>query len=276
MRKMLWFVAIAAWVSGCVTSGTHDKVLAELDQTKNELQNTKSDLEKTKQACESERSDLTGKLTQVSKKGEEQDAMLASMNTRIGELTGEKTQLSEKQQKLRAQIEELERMRVAAEKRQADFKRLVMKLKKMMDAGTLAIKPRNGLLVVQMSSDVVFPPASTQIKPAAREAIAELAQTLATFEGRRFQVIGHSDNVPIRSARFPSNWELSAARAVEVVKLLVENGVKPEMISAAGNAEFDPLVENDTPEDRATNRRVEIVFLPKIDEMPGFDEVLKG
>lgn len=276
MQKRLWILATASWMSACVTSGTHKKLLAELDQTKNELQNTKGDLEKIKQNCDTERSDLTGKLTQVSKRGEEQDAMLASMNSRIGELTGEKTQLSERQQKLHDQIEDLEKMRVAAEKRQADFKQLVMKLKKMMDAGTLAVKPRNGLLVVQMSSDVVFPLASTQIKPAAREAIAELARTLATFQGRRFQVIGHSDNVPIRSARFPSNWELSAARAVEVVKLLIENGVKPEMISAAGNAEFDPLIDNQTPENRATNRRVEIVFLPKIDELPGFDEVLKG
>jgi chemotaxis protein MotB len=55
---------------------------------------------------------------------------------------------------------------------------------------------------------------------------------------------------------------------------MIEAGVPPEMISAAGNAEFDPLTENDTPEGRTTNRRVEIVFLPKIDELPGFDQVL--
>ncbi len=144
----------------------------------------------------------------------------------------------------------------------------------MIDAGTLQVKIRNGRMLVQMSSDVVFPPASTRIKPDAKTAIEELATTIATFAGRKFQVLGHSDATPIRSARFPSNWELSVQRATEVVKLMVEAGVPPEMLSAAGSAEFDPLVDNETPENRTTNRRVEIIFMPKIDELPGFDEVL--
>ena len=84
-----------------------------------------------------------------------------------------------------------------------------------------------------------------------------------------------STATPIRSARFPSNWELSSQRAVEVVKVMIEAGVKAEMLTAAGAAEFDPLVDNETPENRSTNRRVEIIFLPKIDELPGFDQVLK-
>ena len=101
----------------------------------------------------------------------------------------------------------------------------------------------------------------------------KLAMALAQFQDRKFQVVGHSDATPIHTARFPSNWELSTQRAIEVVKLLVEEGVPPEIISAAGSAEFDPLIDSDLPEDMAMNRRVEVVFVPKIDELPGFDSL---
>ncbi|MBW1871084.1 MAG: hypothetical protein JRJ19_03415, partial [Deltaproteobacteria bacterium] len=125
--------------------------------------------------------------------------------TEKGTLTKERTKMSEEQKKLASQIQELNRMKAAAEKRSADYRNLLNKLRKMIDAGTLQVKIRNGRMLVQMSSDVVFPPASTRIKPEAKVAIEELAMTIATFAGRKFQVLGHSDSTPIRSARFPSN-----------------------------------------------------------------------
>jgi chemotaxis protein MotB len=145
------------------------------------------------------------------------------------------------------------------------------KLNKMIDAGTLQVKIRNGRMVVQMSSDVVFPPGGIIIKPEAKAAIEQLAQTIKEFPDRKFQVVGHTDGAPIKTARFPSNWELSTQRAVEVTKLMVQAGVPAANISAAGNGEFDPLVANDTPENKTQNRRVEIVFMPKLDELPGFE-----
>ena len=70
----------------------------------------------------------------------------------------------------------------------------------------------------------------------------------ANFSDRRFQIEGHTDNVPIKSARFPSNWELSTARALAVVHLLTDMGVTPENLSAAGFGEFRPRADNDTDE----------------------------
>jgi chemotaxis protein MotB len=269
-------------LGGCVTTGTHEKVLQDLDQTRKELAGTRDELAKEKDERSKEKAELDGKLAAAISQGQAVEASLASMTMKVEQLTGEKTKLASERAKLTdeqkemiKQIEELKRIRAAAEKRMADYRSLLDKLRKMMDAGTLQVKVRNGLMLVQMSSDVVFASASTQIKAEAKEALIELAQTLGTFENRRFLVIGHSDSTPIRSARFPSNWELSSQRAVEVVKLLTENGVRPENISAAGAAEFDPLMPNDNAENRTVNRRVEIIFLPKIDEMPGFEEVLK-
>ncbi len=275
-------LALGMAFGGCVTSGTHEKVLMELDATKKELANTKDALTKEQQALAgekdaraAEKAELDGKLLAALNQGRQLEENLASMSMKVGELKGDKDKLTDEQKALVAQVEELRKLRAAAEARMADYRRLLEKLKKMMDAGTLQVKVRNGMMLVQMSSDVVFAPAATGIKDEAKAALVELAQTLASFTDRRFLVIGHSDSTPIRSARFPSNWELSTQRAVEVVKLLVDSGVRPESISAAGWAEFDPLVDNETPENRTVNRRVEIIFMPKIDELPGFEEVLK-
>lgn len=90
---------------------------------------------------------------------------------------------------------------------------------------------------------------------------------------RKYQVAGHTDDVPIHTARFASNWELSTARAVEVVRFLISNGMKPQQLSAAGFGEFDPAVPNDSTEHRAQNRRIEIVLLPNLSELPSLDNL---
>ncbi len=114
---------------------------------------------------------------------------------------------------------------------------------------------------------MLFDSGQTAIKPAGRDALLQVAKVLATVPGRTFQVAGHTDNVPIQNARFPSNWELSTARAVEVVKLLVAQGVAPGELSAAGYGEFDPVAGNDAPDGRAKNRRIEITLQPNLDEL---------
>ncbi len=275
MRQAAILVAVAM-LSGCMMKGTHEQILRDekaaaqkvLDECNGKL-NTETEARK---ACDE-------KLTLTTDGLQKTQADLVAREMQIGKLLTEKGTLSkemaEEQKKLSQQIQQLERMRQAAEKRSAEFRDLLSKLAKMIDAGSLQVKIRNGLMLVQMSSDVLFASASTNIKPDARSAIEELARTLATFSGRKFLILGHSDSTPIRTARFPSNWELSTQRAIEVAKIMIENGVEPGMLSAAGAAEFDALVENDTPDNRAVNRRVEIIFMPKIDEMPGFEQVLQ-
>jgi chemotaxis protein MotB len=95
---------------------------------------------------------------------------------------------------------------------------------------------------------------------------------LSTVGDRDFLVAGHTDNVPIRTALFPSNWELSTRRAVEVVHILVAQGMSPKVLAAAGYGEFDPVAANDTPEHRAQNRRIEIVLQPNLSDLPPLDE----
>src|SRR5262249_36409031 len=121
-----------------------------------------------------------------------------------------------------------------------------------------------------------FDTGKTEIKPEGRTALSEVAEALRGISGRRFQVAGHTDTVPIKTKEFPSNWELSAARAVEGVKLLVEKGVRSDEGSAAGYAEFDPEQRNATEKGRTKNRRIEIVVVHNVEDLVKMPEVGKA
>lgn len=113
---------------------------------------------------------------------------------------------------------------------------------------------------VRIMDTVLFKPGSAVLLPEARPIMEKLAVVIqdAPFD---VMVEGHTDDIPIKTAEFPTNWELSTARAVTVLKFMQEQGVKPNKLSAAGYAEFHPLLPNITAENRSKNRRVEINFI---------------
>src|SRR5262249_56552224 len=115
--------------------------------------------------------------------------------------------------------------REQAENRAAKLRQMVGKFKSMIDAGKLEVEIRNGLMLVKLPDNILFDPGKTDLKEAGQEAIKQVTQILAGIEGRKFQVTGHTDNVPIKSHKFKSNWELSAQRAVEVVKFMSGAGL---------------------------------------------------
>lgn len=113
-------------------------------------------------------------------------------------------------------------------------------------------------VVVSLPEAGAFAVGQADLSQAARRVIREMAGVLAGETGE-IRVEGHTDNAPIATSRFASNWELSAARATEVIRFLIaQGGIAPERLSAAGYGEFRPLGPNDTPEARARNRRVDI------------------
>ncbi len=118
---------------------------------------------------------------------------------------------------------------------------------------------KNGL-VVSLSEAGVFAPGEAAINSDAQNLIKTLAETLQTTQ-MLIRVEGHTDATPISNAKFSSNWELSTARAANVLQKLVENGIAPERLSAAGYGGFQPLADNSRSEGRAQNRRVDVVIL---------------
>ena len=118
-------------------------------------------------------------------------------------------------------------------------------------------------LVVSLREVGFFDSGSATVKPTSQEAFRRIAELLLEWR-YRVRIEGHTDNVPIHTAQFASNWELSTARAIEVIRLLiVRYQFEPQRLSAAGYAEFHPTASNDTPEGRQLNRRVDLVILGK-------------
>jgi chemotaxis protein MotB len=126
---------------------------------------------------------------------------------------------------------------------------------------TVSITPTKEGLIVSLREIGFFDSGSTQLRP---DAASTLAEFVAVVGPRRVRVRieGHTDNVPIHSGRFRSNWELSTGRATEITELFIERyGMAPDRLSAAGYAEYHPVASNDTPEGRALNRRVDLIIL---------------
>ena len=155
-----------------------------------------------------------------------------------------------------------------AAKRLAEYNSMLKQLKSMIDSGKLKVRIVRNKMVIELPEAVLFASGSAKLKPEGIRVLAELGPVLASIKGREFQVGGHTDNKPIRTKRFPSNWELSGARSLDVGKLLVEYGVPANRLSAAAYGDTQPVADNDTPEGRALNRRIEIALQPNLDELP--------
>jgi len=116
-----------------------------------------------------------------------------------------------------------------------------------------------GQIRLQMNAQLLFPPGSDQLKPEGLAALSKLVKVLLASD-TKINVEGHSDNIPIDTERFHSNWALSAARAVSVVEQLIASGIPEEKLHASAYGDTRPLASNGSPEGRAKNRRVEFVL----------------
>ena len=207
---------------------------------------------------------------------------LANANAELSGLRSEKGNLETQLANLRKEIERLTgessanaKLAEQAKKRLETFKKMLESFRSLVDSGKLKIKIVNNKMIVEMASAILFDSGSAQLSEEGEAALTEVASILADIEGRNFQVAGHTDNIPIKNRRFKSNWDLSSARAISVVKHLVENGVPASSISGAGYADTQPAASNDTEEGRAQNRRIEIVLQPNLDELPDLSALEK-
>ena len=194
---------------------------------------------------------------------------LSDEEMQIGQLKGSlgiaQSQAMTDEQK--SQLDEAKRAVEEAQERGKLLADLQTKFKRMIDAGHLKVTTRHGRVVLQLHNDVLFDAGEAEVKAAGKTALAEVAATLRGVGAKRFQVAGHTDNLPITTEKkklFPTNWELSTARAIAVVKLLTSEGVEPTTLSAAGYGPYDPVASNGTPDGQAKNRRIEITLVPNV------------
>ncbi len=145
------------------------------------------------------------------------------------------------------------------------YAKLIEQLEQEVESGKLEIYRLEGRLQVRALDQILFDTGSTVIKAEGRAVLARVAEQIRKLGGHRVRIEGHTDSVPISTARFSSNWELSASRAAGVARFFVEQGLDPGRLTAAGLGEFHPIAPNDSRKGRARNRRIEIVLVP-VDE----------
>ncbi|MFC1619911.1 flagellar motor protein MotB [Candidatus Neomarinimicrobiota bacterium] len=146
------------------------------------------------------------------------------------------------------------------------YDELSEKLAAEISRGEITITELRNKLSINILSQILFLSGEAEVRQQGREVLNRVSDVLQTVQRQRIQIIGHTDNVPVGEKlqpRYPTNWELSTARATTVARLLIEEyGVNPKLISVSGYAEYKPVAANDTKEGRAQNRRIEIALTP--------------
>lgn len=201
------------------------------------------------------------------------DAAATAASADVERLRAEVDSLTKERATLQGALQELERRRKQADARVAEFRKLIERFRPLIDAGQLRVKIADGRMVVELATDVLFSSGSAKLSGGGKAAVKEVATVLASVPGRSFQVEGHTDNVPISTKRYRSNWELASARAIRVVRAMIAGGLDPQRVSAASYSEFKPAADNAATGGRKANRRIEIVVVPDLSSLPGFEEL---
>lgn len=253
MKKSILIVSIIVFsLSACVSKSTHEKEVSNLNQ---QIEASVAAISKAR----SENAALTEERNQL------QENLISTAKDR-GQL---KASLDE----MKKAMEEMRQRQAEQKQRLQDFEDLTKRFKKLTDSGALSVNFIDGKMVVSLGSDVLFSSGSAKLSAAGLEALKEVTNQLNSIPDKRYQVEGHTDNVRISTATFPSNWELAAARAINVTRAMIETGMAPERVSAASFGDTSPRQSNDTPEGKAANRRIAIVVVPDLSTMPGYDQL---
>ena len=171
----------------------------------------------------------------------------------------------------KGELENLRKQKAEAAKQLEAFNQMREKLQKVISAGTLGLLVRDGRLIVRLSEDVLYPSGRADLSRDGELALMEVALAIRQFPDRRFMVAGHTDNKPIsQNLAYVDNWELSTQRALTVARFLTEAKIKPQNLVVAGYGEHDPIADNASTRGRSENRRIEIILLPDLSELPAF------
>ena len=246
---LVWLSAVA--LSACLSQGAFRRKEAEAEQYRQDWQSERG-----------RAADLQGRLDASSANAEKLRGDLASEEEALAqqraELDAANALLAEAQSSQQA----LEVAKADLERKSAEYEQLAGSLRSEIEAGRVEITELRGKMTVKMKDKVLFSSGSAALGKDGRAALQAVADAFRNLQGKTIRVEGHTDDVPTGKSAFPTNWELSTARALVVVRFLQQAGVDPTRLAAAGYGEYQPIAPNDTPEGRSQNRRIEIVLAP--------------
>ena len=277
MKKAVTLI-LTVFLASCVSQ----KKFTELEQLQ---QNTKSLLDTTTikmNACEEEKEAALASLETL----KEQNKFLNANNQDLINNIGNLTTLSQKgAENLERSLESMkekdlriEKMQDAVTKKDSVTLALVTSLKGVLgnlSDDDIEINVEKGVVYVSISDKLLFNSGSYNVTQRAKEVLGKVAKVVNDKPEIEFMVEGHTDNVPIKIEGIEDNWDLSVKRATSVVRILQNDfDVKPERMTASGRSYYIPLYDNDSPSNRAKNRRTRIVVLPKLDQF--YDLIEQG
>ena len=273
MRALLLVAAaLTAALGGCVTKSSYKALEADYSDYRAKAE----DRERIHQAAikdlERALAEERARYEQLSGEQQRLEARLDALNADKAKLVSDKSRLESAEVEMRQALAEMVQRKAAAEARIAEYNALLARFKALIDAGKLRVRIVDGQMVVQLATDVLFASGSADLSKEGKDAIVEVTTILAAIPDRSFQVAGHTDNVPIRTSRYRSNWELAFDRAITVVRTMIDGGMPVARISATSHGEFRPTATNDSDEGKAQNRRIEIILVPNLEELFGFDD----
>jgi chemotaxis protein MotB len=214
-----------------------------------------------------------------------QQQALTQAQGEVTRLQGQATRCGDDLRTLQGQLADLQTVRAELQKASLDLQQKVQEkegelvairsaqdelltgLKKEIESQQIQVQRYRDQLRVDMVNEVLFDSGEAEVKAAGKVILEKVANVLKKTDGRKIDIQGHTDNVPIVGAltkRYATNWELSAARAVNVARFLQQSGVDPKWLAATAHSEYDPRAGNDTDEGRQKNRRIEILLGSRI------------
>ncbi len=253
--KLLTSLTVFVFSVSCVSASKHRDLSEEFEINQKLLEKTDENLQQSEERVS------------------ELEVLVAQLQQQLGQASDDQESLRASVTQMRSALSEMTQRKREVEKRVAEFRDLINRFRALTDTGQLSVKIVEGRMVVGMPGDVLFASGSAELSSEGQETVRQVSRVLATLKDRQFQVEGHTDNVPIRTAQFPSNWELASARALTVVRTMLSEGLAADQLSAASFADTKPVRPNDTDEGRAANRRIEVVVIPDLASLPGYEEL---
>jgi len=264
MKRIILALSVVALfaTTGCGTK----KKLAACEAHNKEIQDLLNSATVKLNTCLSEKEAMLGQMEYLKKNNNDLINNMGNMTTLStkGAQNIEKALESMKEKDLK-----ITRLQDALTKKDSVTLALVTSLKKEVGINDpdIQVNVEKGVVFISIADKLLFKSGSYLVSDRAKEVLAKVAKVVNSKPTFECMVEGHTDNVPYKSnGVLLDNWDLSVKRSTSIVRILTELGVQPKQLIAAGRSEYIPLVDNNTSENRAINRRTRIVVLPKIDE----------
>lgn len=237
----------------------------DIELLSQELENTKSEYDRIKQLYDN----LLANSGELNSDLAQQQQRLLAIEDDLGIERKKNQELAQDLAKREQRVLELEKILADKEAAVQDLKKKVTDALLNFNNDELTVEVKNGKVYVSLSEKLLFRSGSVKVDASGQDALKQLAGALKGNQDLNVMVEGHTDNVPFgRGSQYMSdNWDLSVLRATSIVRILTTNGLDPAIITAAGKGEHQPVATNDTAENKALNRRTEIILTPKLDEL---------